>query len=52
MSAIKSKLDTRSPEYAANRELMTRLVAELREKTEQVAQGGSASARAKHVARG
>jgi 3-methylcrotonyl-CoA carboxylase beta subunit len=52
MSAIKSKLNTRSPDYAANHELMTRLVGELRAKTAQVAQGGSESARAKHVARG
>src|SRR5688572_29449520 len=52
MTAIKSKLNTRSPEYAANRELMTRLVDELRAKTALVAQGGSESARAKHVGRG
>ena len=52
MTAIKSKLNTRSPEYAANRELMTRLVDELRAKTAQVGQGGSESARAKHVGRG
>ncbi|MCC2655975.1 MAG: methylcrotonoyl-CoA carboxylase [Panacagrimonas sp.] len=52
MSVIKSKLNTRSPEFAANRDLMARLVTELREKTAQVAQGGSESARAKHVARG
>jgi 3-methylcrotonyl-CoA carboxylase beta subunit len=52
MTAIKSKLNPRSPEFAANRELMVKLVEELRAKTAQAALGGSEAARAKHTARG
>jgi len=52
MSVIKSALNVRSPEFAANRELMLRQISELRERTSRVAAGGSEAARAKHVARG
>ena len=52
MSAIKSKLNPRSPEFEANRQAMLRLVAELREKTAQTTLGGSESARKKHIGRG
>ncbi|MGQ0622121.1 MAG: carboxyl transferase domain-containing protein [Panacagrimonas sp.] len=51
MSAIKSKLNPRSPEFEANRQLMLKLVEELRAKSAQVALGGSESARRKHTAR-
>src|SRR5471030_1171280 len=52
MTAIKSKLDPRSEEFQANAKVMTGLVADLRAKIDQVAQGGGEAARAKHVARG
>lgn len=51
MPAIKSKLNPRSPEFAANRELMVKLVDELRTRTARTALGGSEAARAKHIAR-
>ncbi|TDU25787.1 3-methylcrotonyl-CoA carboxylase beta subunit [Panacagrimonas perspica] len=52
MTAIKSKLNTRSPEYAANHALMAGLVEDLRARTAKVAQGGSEAARQKHIGRG
>ena len=52
MSVIASKINVRSPEFIANRARMLGLVSELRQRTAQVAAGGSEAARAKHVARG
>ncbi|MBK9522505.1 MAG: methylcrotonoyl-CoA carboxylase [Rhodocyclaceae bacterium] len=52
MSVIKSALNTRSEEFKANAAAMRVLVDDLREKTAQVAKGGSEDARAKHLARG
>ena len=52
MSAIKSALNTRSEEFKTNAAAMRVLVDDLREKTAQVAKGGSEDARAKHLARG
>jgi 3-methylcrotonyl-CoA carboxylase beta subunit len=52
MSVIKSQIQTRSPEFQANAEGMSRLVEELRAKVERVSQGGGAAARDKHTARG
>ena len=52
MTTIKSKLNPRSDEFQANAKLMRGLVADLRAKIDQVAQGGGEAARAKHVARG
>ena len=52
MSIIKSALNTRSEEFKANAAAMGKLVDDLREKTAQVALGGSEDARAKHLARG
>ncbi len=52
MSVLTSTTDTHSPEFRANAEAMSSLVADLRAKVGQTTQGGSESARAKHVARG
>ena len=52
MSVIKSALNTRSEEFKTNAAAMRILVDDLREKTAQVAMGGSEDARAKHLARG
>jgi 3-methylcrotonyl-CoA carboxylase beta subunit len=52
VSVIKSTLNTRSEEFKANAAAMRVLVEDLREKTAQVAKGGSEDARAKHLARG
>jgi 3-methylcrotonyl-CoA carboxylase beta subunit len=52
MSAIKSQLDVRSEDFRANDARMRGLVADLKEKAEQVALGGDEAARAKHTARG
>jgi 3-methylcrotonyl-CoA carboxylase beta subunit len=51
MPAIESALDLRDPTYAANREAMAALVADLAAKLAIVEQGGGDAARAKHVAR-
>jgi 3-methylcrotonyl-CoA carboxylase beta subunit len=52
MPTLTSKLNPRSPEYEAARALMGELVADLRAKLDQVAQGGGQVARDKHTARG
>jgi len=52
MGVLKSQLNTRSAEFKANAASMRALIDDLREKTAQIALGGSADARAKHVARG
>ena len=52
MPALESRLDPRDATFAANRDAMTALVADLRAKVAGVEQGGGAAARAKHVARG
>ena len=52
MSTIKSNLNTRSDEFRANAKAMRALVADLREKTDKVARGGSDEARERHLARG
>lgn len=52
MHAHTSRLDTRSPEFQANADAMRRLVADLRARTAQAAQGGGDAARARHAARG
>ena len=44
MSVIKSRINPRSPEFAANAAAMRALVADLRDKVLQVALGGSAAA--------
>jgi 3-methylcrotonyl-CoA carboxylase beta subunit len=52
MPVIESTIDTRDATYARNRDAMTELVADLREKVAAVEQGGGDEARAKHVGRG
>ena len=52
MPVIESKLNTRSPEFAANAAAMQALVDDLRAHCERIAQGGGEAARSKHVARG
>ncbi len=52
MSVIQSALHTRSDEFKANAAAMGALVADLREKSALAARGGSAEARARHLARG
>ncbi len=52
MSVIKSGLNTRSAEFKANAAAMGALVDDLREKSALAIRGGSAEARAKHLARG
>jgi 3-methylcrotonyl-CoA carboxylase beta subunit len=52
MTALHSTIDPKSPEFARHAAAMKGLVEEFRAKLEQVRQGGSEDARAKHVARG
>ncbi len=52
MPTIESKLSTRDPTYARNRDAMTALVADLRERIAAIEQGGGDTSRARHVARG
>src|SRR5262249_5181298 len=52
MTALTSAIDPGSTEFARNAEAMKALVADLRGKLEAAMQGGSAEARARHVARG
>jgi 3-methylcrotonyl-CoA carboxylase beta subunit len=52
MTLIRSTLNPRSAEYAASARSMQALVADLREKVEQIGRGGGEAAREKHVARG
>jgi len=52
MTGIRSTLNPRSPEFAASREAMGALVADLRARIEAIGQGGGAAAREKHIARG
>ena len=49
---LRSDIDTRSHEFAANAETMRALVADLRDKVTAVAQGGGNVARQRHRARG
>jgi 3-methylcrotonyl-CoA carboxylase beta subunit len=52
MPSIESKLSTRDPTFVRNRDAMTALVADLRERIAAIEQGGGDTARARHVARG
>src|SRR5437899_1617161 len=52
MPVIETKLDPRDATFAANRDAMTALVADLKAQVEQIEQGGGKGPRAKHVARG
>jgi len=52
MPVLQTRLNPRSAEFAANAQAMQALVADLRARLAQVAQGGGEAARAKHTARG
>jgi len=52
MSVLKSALDTRGQDFAANRQAMQSLVDDLRSRVAVIKQGGGAGAREKHLARG
>jgi 3-methylcrotonyl-CoA carboxylase beta subunit len=52
MSVLRSAIDPRGAEFAANAAAMQALVEELRAMAAEVAQGGGAAARARHQARG
>src|ERR671936_1174508 len=52
MAVLSSQVERASDDYARRRERMEALVAELRERTAQVAQGGGAAALERHRARG
>ena len=52
MPALESKLSPRDPVFARNRDAMTALVADLRDRIVAIEQGGGDAARARHVARG
>lgn len=52
MSIIESKLNPRSDEFRANAAALEAVVADLRAKIEQLAQGGGQAARDKHLSRG
>lgn len=49
---LHSSIDPTSSEFARNAETMRTLVAELRDKLNQVAEGGGEASRARHTARG
>ena len=52
MSQIHSRLDTTSADFAANREAMQALVADLNARLAEIAQGGGAANNARHQGRG
>jgi 3-methylcrotonyl-CoA carboxylase beta subunit len=52
MALIESRVDTRSPGFAANAQWMRALVSELRQSLGRVSEGGGEAARARHIARG
>jgi 3-methylcrotonyl-CoA carboxylase beta subunit len=52
MPVLKSRIDSTTPQFAANAETMDGLVADLEAKTAHMALGGSDRARARHVERG
>jgi 3-methylcrotonyl-CoA carboxylase beta subunit len=52
MPVFESRLNTRDAVFAQNRDAMTALVADLREKIALIEQGGGAASGAKHTARG
>ena len=52
VTAIKSDIDTASPEFRANQTAMRALIAELQERRAKAAEGGPPRARERHLARG
>jgi 3-methylcrotonyl-CoA carboxylase beta subunit len=51
MTVLRSNIDTRSPEFAANADAMRGLVTDLRARVAEVEQGGGEAARKRHLAR-
>ncbi len=52
MPVLESIVDTRSPDYRVNAEVMQKLVTDLRETADRVRQGGGDTARQRHLSRG
>ncbi|MEM7016704.1 MAG: carboxyl transferase domain-containing protein [Pseudomonadota bacterium] len=52
MAVIKSKINPRSDEFRTNMQTMRTLVNDLRDKVEEVSQGGDARSRERHLSRG
>ena len=52
MPLIQSRLDSRSPQFSANRAQMQALVADLKAKVARIAEGGGEVAMQRHTARG
>ncbi|HEV8644910.1 MAG TPA: carboxyl transferase domain-containing protein [Burkholderiales bacterium] len=52
MTAIRSKLNPRTPDFKASQEAMAALVADLSAKVGLISQGGGEAAREKHISRG
>jgi 3-methylcrotonyl-CoA carboxylase beta subunit len=52
MTVLKSSIKSGSDEFSRNAQLMTTLVADLREKVTRITQGGDEKARKKHIERG
>jgi 3-methylcrotonyl-CoA carboxylase beta subunit len=52
MPVIETRLDTRSPTFASNRDALAALVADLKARVVEIEQGGGALARERHTGRG
>ncbi len=52
MAILETKVNSHSAEFASNHEAMTKLVAELRQVSDTIKQGGGEKAQQKHLARG
>jgi len=52
MPVIETRLDTRGPTFASNREALSALVADLKARVAEIEQGGGAAARERHMGRG
>ena len=52
MPVIETRLDTRGPTFASNREALVALVADLKARVAEIEQGGGAVARERHTGRG
>src|SRR5215471_2197459 len=52
MPAIETRIDTRDPTFAANREALSALVADLKARIREIEQGGGEASRTRHAGRG
>src|SRR5438105_3980392 len=52
MPVIETRLDTRGPTFASNRDALSALVADLKARVAEIEQGGGAKARERHTGRG